>query len=563
MATGENELTDESRGDAEAAPLEDAAPPPVPAEGKAAAAQDAASPAPAHDDVSEVAPAEDAASEPVPRDDDSTRAEPRRPVSTADPSGGGRPLVVAPWMPDASRERLQEAADWEVTDDVGRVDEAHLVVVSTRGPRARTIPLARRLRDSKHPAAVVCHAGGESVALELIRGGGSGMVAEGHEAALVAFVVKPKEVEEPLVVAYEQRMGSQVGEVSPTASLDTLSGLPGTASYETRLSEINQAGMIPRLGFAEIVNFPRSSAGPDEEALTVLARRISGLYRDVAERAGVELFALSQSLFAFVGTELSMEDAHEFGLRLVQAARVFSPEGMALTVAVGHAGPPGAATASLLRELAERALESATGQGGGAVVSAENLPHSLVFNTELDLALRMVSYVSENDGYVGSHSSRVAQYATDLARALGFEGRDMLRIRLAALLHDVGKVGLPPEAMRMSPDLEDFALDAYRSHPERGARHARIVAGDPVAEAILTHHEQWDGGGFPRGLSGEDIPIAARIVAVANTYDELRTSLREDGVALSPADCVAKLREGSGTLFDPSVVDAAAMVLSA
>ncbi|GIV00959.1 MAG: hypothetical protein KatS3mg014_2574 [Actinomycetota bacterium] len=130
-------------------------------------------------------------------------------------------------------------------------------------------------------------------------------------------------------------------------------------------------------------------------------------------------------------------------------------------------------------------------------------------------------------------------------------------VRLAGLLHDVGKVGIPPEAVHGPDDLEGECLEAYRRHVERGARYARVSAGAQVADAIRHHHERWDGSGFPDGLAGEAIPLLARILAVADAYDRFRTTPREDGTAPTPSECLEHLRQEAGSAFDPVVVEAA------
>jgi putative nucleotidyltransferase with HDIG domain len=243
---------------------------------------------------------------------------------------------------------------------------------------------------------------------------------------------------------------------------------------------------------------------------------------------------------------------------MMQVARSFTPGGtVALRVGVGHAGPEVSQDLSMLLRLAERALEAAREPQTGAVVNAEHLPTSTIASSELDLALRLVAYLDEHDGYPGSHSQRVAEHAAELARQLGYEGRDLLRVRLAGLLHDIGKVGLPPEAIHPSDELEGECLEAYRRHVERGARYARVGAGPQVAEAIRHHHERWDGTGFPDGLAGEEIPMLARILAVADAYDRLCTTPREDGTAPTPAECLETLRQGARSAFDPVVIEAA------
>jgi putative nucleotidyltransferase with HDIG domain len=471
--------------------------------------------------------------------------------------------VAALWLAEASLERLRAVVPVEVVDDPAAVDDMDLVVISTRGPRARTIPLARRLRDGSTPLAVVCHPGGEHIALEIVRAGALAVVAEGNEAAITGLLSPSAgPAEETLLVAFEQRGGATRPDPAGIGGIDRTTGLPDGDGFLTRLQDLSQSGTPARVGLVEVRNLEDVVANLDPRARDVLHRRLATLYRGLAEQAEVELYQLSPARYAFVATDLSAERAQELGFGFVRIARAFAPDGaLPLIAGVGHAGPEIAGDIGLLHKLAERAVETAIGGSGGAVVNAEHLPTSSAASLELDLALRMVAYLDENDGYPGSHSARVADHAAELARQLGYEGRDLARIRLSALLHDIGKVGLPPEAMRGGEDLEGECLAAYRSHPERGARYARVAVGAQVAEAIRAHHERWDGSGFPDGTAGEEIPMAARIIALADAYDRLRCSVDAQGVPLSAVECLERIRAGAGTQFDPAVVEAAELAL--
>jgi HD-GYP domain-containing protein (c-di-GMP phosphodiesterase class II) len=164
--------------------------------------------------------------------------------------------------------------------------------------------------------------------------------------------------------------------------------------------------------------------------------------------------------------------------------------------------------------------------------------------------------VEARDAYTGKHAERVAAYGIELARAAGLEVADAPQIEFGFLLHDVGKVGVPDAILFKSSALtaEEYAL--VRRHPVIGSEILRDV--DFLGEGKLVvrhHHERWDGQGYPDGLSGDAIPLAARVFAVADALDALTT---DRPYRPSSTFTVARreIRAGSGSQFDPLVVAA-------
>ena len=176
-------------------------------------------------------------------------------------------------------------------------------------------------------------------------------------------------------------------------------------------------------------------------------------------------------------------------------------------------------------------------------------------NGDLGAALTLPAARAARFGFV-RHGVRTAILAAALARRLGLDAGTVRRLRLAALLHDIGKVGVPGAVLRKPGPLTDEEWAAVRRHPEVGAEIvARVPGLTPVAEIILAHHERWDGSGYPRGLKGEEIPVEARILAVADVYDALRSD-RPYRPAWSEEEALSYIRAQSGRLFDPRVVEA-------
>lgn len=153
------------------------------------------------------------------------------------------------------------------------------------------------------------------------------------------------------------------------------------------------------------------------------------------------------------------------------------------------------------------------------------------------------------------HSQRVREYTELIADRLGVDDKMKREIGFGALLHDVGKIAVPDRILLKSDELSDKEWAEMRKHPEAGYRIVkRIGFLHDAAEIVYAHHERFDGGGYPRGLKGEEIPFGARIFMVADVYDAL-TSERPYRSPVSYEEAAAEIRSLSGSHFDPVMVD--------
>jgi putative nucleotidyltransferase with HDIG domain len=171
--------------------------------------------------------------------------------------------------------------------------------------------------------------------------------------------------------------------------------------------------------------------------------------------------------------------------------------------------------------------------------------------------LALASSLDVREHNTGVHSQRVANYMLRLARELGIVDRDELDAAWrGALLHDVGKIGIPDEVLLKPGPLTDEEWRVMRTHPDVGVRmlHKIDFLRRP-AEIVQAHHEWFDGSGYPRGISGPEIPLAARMFAVIDVYDALTTD-RAYHTARSHAEAVTELQQKAGSHFDPGVVAA-------
>ncbi len=163
--------------------------------------------------------------------------------------------------------------------------------------------------------------------------------------------------------------------------------------------------------------------------------------------------------------------------------------------------------------------------------------------------------IDAKDTYTNGHSSRVADYTREIAKRYGYTDDKLNDIYMMGLLHDIGKIGVPDAVINKPGKLTDEEFEMIKNHPVMGARILKNIREKPkLAYGARWHHEKYGGGGYPDGLSGDDIPEEARIIAVADAYDAM-TSSRSYREPLSQEQVRAEIVKGSGTQFDPAFAD--------
>ncbi|MEG1843838.1 MAG: HD-GYP domain-containing protein, partial [Clostridia bacterium] len=177
-------------------------------------------------------------------------------------------------------------------------------------------------------------------------------------------------------------------------------------------------------------------------------------------------------------------------------------------------------------------------------------------NQHLSLIQAFVATVEAKDKYTEGHSRRVSKYAEMIAAQMGLSPSEIQDIRVAALLHDIGKIGVPDAVLLKPEKLTDEEYARIKEHPKTGVRIlGQVQFPAQVMDMIGHHHERVDGKGYPDGLAGEELSIGARIMAVADAYDAM-TSERPYRKGMAHSLAVAQLLAGKGTQFDPDVVEA-------
>lgn len=193
---------------------------------------------------------------------------------------------------------------------------------------------------------------------------------------------------------------------------------------------------------------------------------------------------------------------------------------------------------------------------------ANRLLHQELEETNSSMLLALASLLSAKDNYTGEHSGAVLNFVGKIGRRLGLTEDSIYELKLAALLHDIGKIGVPESILRKPSRLDDWEKAIMDQHVVRGYEAlVKIPRLKRISELVLRHHEWWDGRGYPGRLAGEEIPLEARIIAVVDAYDAM-TSDRPYRAGMSPDVAINRLKEAAGTQFDPGVVECFAACLS-
>jgi diguanylate cyclase (GGDEF)-like protein len=371
-----------------------------------------------------------------------------------------------------------------------------------------------------------------------------------------------------LVGALKANVERLITRLASAAHTDPLTGLSNRRAFqdavELELERARRGGRPVSLLVADLDHFKRVNdrlghPGGDE-VLKRFAGQMTRLTRgvDLPARLGGEEFAL-------VLPEAAKHDALLVGERLRRAVKAaFVDTTTPLTVSIGVTTfPDDGQTVDDLLRAGDQALYAAKRLGRdrtvlfNADVIADVVQEEPATDAHapghLSAVLVLAETIDARDSGSGQHSQLVGRYARAAAVGLGLPQPEVERIALAGVLHDVGKIGVSDAILRKPGPLDKNEWGEMRKHPELGAR---ILAGadlPDLAEWVFAHHEKVDGSGYPLGLREDQIPLEARILAVADAYEAM-TSARPYSAAMSPEEAAAELNRCSGTQFDPRVV---------
>jgi diguanylate cyclase (GGDEF)-like protein len=383
-----------------------------------------------------------------------------------------------------------------------------------------------------------------------------------REPALSIALVGPL-----LAIALYQRSTFRAIEAMRLALTDPLTGLGNHRSFHERLQR--------ELVTAEAAGTSLALCLVDLDDLKTINDRFGHPVGDLVLgqvasrlRQGGESFRVGGDEFAVLLPGQEEQRAIAVARSIVERVAALDVEGVgAVTVSAGVATYPthGSGRDELIR-LADSALYWAKQDGKNRVraYAAESVLRSNVEQLG-DTSARawyraaesLAKAVDERDTYIGGHSQRVGDCAARIARRLGADEPAVELTRLAGSLHDLGKLAIPEDVLRKPGALSQEERLMLERHPQIGSKMLESLGVGPVAEWVLHHHERWDGAGYPNRLAGDQIPLGARIIFVADAYDAM-TSEHAYRKTIPRRDALAELERCAGTQFDPAVVKALA-----
>jgi diguanylate cyclase (GGDEF)-like protein/putative nucleotidyltransferase with HDIG domain len=393
------------------------------------------------------------------------------------------------------------------------------------------------------------------------------VLPHGHHGGMAAWVmVVGTMIALGLVTATLRGRSDRLIEIlADRATRDSLTGLTNRRGYHERieqeLARARRHGSELTIVLADIDGFKALNDAFGhrfgDQALCAFADLCRDELRsaDLVSRVGGEEFAV---VLPHVDERGALVTAER--LRRAVRARLSTPDGRALSASFGIASfPKHGDDPEVLLDHADQAMYAAKHLGRDrTVVFSEGLLEALRDNApaeQIQAVLVLAEALDLRDTNTASHSQTVGRLCAGIAEAMGLDDARVERVRLAGILHDVGKLGVADDILRKPAKLTEAEFAEMRKHSELGARMAAAAGMEDISRWVLAHHERPDGRGYPYGLTADEIALEAKILAVCDAYEAM-TSDRPYRVAPGHEFAVGELERCRGTQFDPAVVDA-------
>jgi diguanylate cyclase (GGDEF)-like protein/putative nucleotidyltransferase with HDIG domain len=350
---------------------------------------------------------------------------------------------------------------------------------------------------------------------------------------------------------------------------DPLTGVYNSAYFKRMLTKemqkAHENGGFMTLLFCDVDNFKMLNDNEGHVYGDAVLKKITEILKDNV-RPGDLVCRYGGEEFVIILPDCGQAEGVKIAEGIRQMVAVYGSHSLLtpITISIGLAVYPKDANEEMLIHMADRAMYVAKTNGKNLVVSANELKHykeqdydrkQLHNKWHLNTIVSLARTVEVKDSYTHSHSEMVSKYASAIASTMGLDEDEVKKIAVAGLLHDVGKVGIPDTILNKEGKLTEEEYEMMKNHPELGFN---ILSGvdefQEILPYVLYHHERPDGKGYPSRLKQEEIPLGARIIAVADAFHSMVSARPYRKVPLTIEGAVAELKRGSGTQFDSDVV---------
>jgi diguanylate cyclase (GGDEF)-like protein/putative nucleotidyltransferase with HDIG domain len=355
------------------------------------------------------------------------------------------------------------------------------------------------------------------------------------------------------------------------ARVDELTGLLNRRSLDemidSEISRHSRYGGKFTLAILDLDSFKAFNDTKGHLAGDTLLGQVGNIIRN-GIRNSDQAFRYGGDEFAILLPQTDIEAASQVTERVRESiATELDAGNINITASIGLASwPEDGMSHSDIIAAADLTLYRAKWSGGNRIFCASGTLSNLYFaeadaskrdgnNRIVSIIYNLAETIDSRTMHTRNHSKKVAEYAITLGKALDINTIGLRQLETCALLHDIGKINISDEILDKTDNLTDEEWEMIKGHPQMGAN---IVSNIPqlskCADGIRYHHENFDGTGFPKGLKGKDIPLEARILAIANTFDISISNMEDSGLATVPA-ALEEIKKGAGTKFDPELVE--------
>ena len=359
-------------------------------------------------------------------------------------------------------------------------------------------------------------------------------------------------------------------ETEEKARVDELTGLLNRRSLDemidSEISRHSRYGGVFTLAILDLDSFKAYNDTKGHPAGDALLAEVGKIIKSMIRNSDFA-FRYGGDEFAVLLPQTSIDAASQVTERVRESiAREFETGNINITASIGLASwPEDGMGHSDIIAAADLTLYRAKWSGGNKIFCASGTLSNLYFaeantfkhgsnNRIVSIIYNLAETIDSRSPRTRNHSKKVAEYSVTLGKTLDINTLEIRKLETCALLHDIGKIGISDEILDKNMDLTDEEMEKFKTHPVLGANMVgHIPKLEKCAKGIQHHHEMYDGTGYPYGLKGEDIPLEARILAIASTFDAISTQ-GNDSPELNLTRALEELKMGSGTKFDPYLV---------